>query len=161
MTTRRDELLPTPLAAAPTSGATRLRVRYGECDPMGVAHHAAYAPWLEMARTEMLRATGVTYAHMERAGAFLVVARMEISYRRPIYYDDDVEVRATVSGGSRVKIEHRYEIVLAEPGARVSGPRLIGEVLTTAATTLVCVDAQGRVRPLPDWLIAEGTGEGR
>lgn len=136
----------------PTAGATRVRVRYGECDPMGVAHHAAYAPWLEMARTEMLREAGVTYAQMESAGVFLVVARMSLSFRRPAYYDDLVEVRARVIGGGRVKIEHEYEVALVESGAGAAQPREPGGVLTLGATTLVCVDRAGRVRDLPDWL---------
>jgi acyl-CoA thioester hydrolase len=153
MTSRQDSVQPAkPL---PMRGALHVRVRYCECDPMGVAHHAAYAPWLEMARTEMLRGSGVTYAAMERAGVYLVVARMEISYRRPVYYDDEVEVRTEVVGGSRVKIEHRYDIVLGHAGERVSVVRQPGEVLTVASTTLVCVDREGKVRPLPEWLTAE------
>ncbi len=123
---------------------------------MGVAHHAAYAPWLEMARTEMLRAAGVTYAQMEASGVYLVVARMEISYRRPVRYDDIVEVRTRVTGGGRVKIEHEYELLLAEDG---QGPAREGEqrrppgaLLSTARTVLVCVDRLGRVRALPEWL---------
>lgn len=119
---------------------------------MGVAHHAAYAPWLEMARTELLRAAGVTYAQLERAGVHLVVARMEIRYRRPVYYDDQVEVRTRVVGGSRVKIEHEYEIALIEAGGRAALHREPGETLTSAGTTLVCVDREGRVQPLPEWL---------
>src|SRR5215831_14574596 len=107
-------LQPTRMAA--TQGSVRMRVRYCECDPMGVAHHAAYAPWLEIGRTELLRDTGVTYADMERAGVFLVITRMECRYRRPVYYDDLVEVRTRVVGGSRVKIQHEYEIVVAEDG---------------------------------------------
>lgn len=119
---------------------------------MGVAHHAAYAPWLEMGRTEMLREAGMTYAQMESDGVYLVIAKLEIRYRRPVYYDDVVEVRSRVTGGGRVKIEHEYEIALVESGAKAAQTRTIGEVLTTASTVLVCVDANGAVRPLPEWL---------
>jgi acyl-CoA thioester hydrolase len=135
-------------------GAVQLRVRYSECDPMGVVHHAAYAPWLEIGRTELLRHTGITYAEMERSGIYLVITRLELRYRRPIFYDDLVEVRTRVIGGSRVKIEHEYEIVIVEDGghsaSRPARPR--GESVTTGATTLVCVGRDGRVQPLPDWL---------
>ncbi len=142
-----------PRRAVPASGSITLRVRYGECDSMGVAHHAAYAPWLEMGRTEMLRAAGVTYAQMERDGVFLVVAKLEIRYRRPVYYDDVVEVRSRVTGGGKVKIEHEYEIALVESGAGAAQARTIGEVLTSANTVLVCVTADGAVRALPQWLM--------
>lgn len=144
--------IPAPAVPVPLAGSSTIRVRYCECDPMGVAHHAAYIPWLEVARTEILRESGVTYAQLEAAGVFLVVAKMEVRYRRPVYYDDVVEVRTRVSGGSRVKLEHEYEVVLAEDGGRGRGPRSRGDVLTAASSTLVCVDAEGRVRALPDWL---------
>lgn len=126
---------------------------------MGVAHHAAYAPWLEIARTELLRDTDVTYADLERAGIFLVITRLECRYRRPIFYDDVIEVRTRVLGGSKVKIEHDYEIVVAQDGnhAKNRAPRTPGEVVTTAATTLVCVGSDGKVRPLPDWLVPAST----
>ena len=138
---------PSPTAAVPTEGASRIRVRYCECDPMGVAHHASYIPWLEIARTELLRGTGVTYAQLEKAGVFLVIVRLDVRYRRPVRYDDVVEVRARISGGSRIKIEHEYDLVVVERGG--AG---VEEPVAAAATTLACVGADGRPRPLPDWL---------
>ncbi|MBX3322358.1 MAG: acyl-CoA thioesterase [Phycisphaeraceae bacterium] len=151
------ERLMQPTRDVPTSGSTIVRVRYCECDPMGVAHHASYVPWLEMARTELLRGVGVTYAHMERSGAFLVVTKLELRYRRPIRYDDQVEIRARVVGGSRIKIRHEYEIVLierlgVEPDRTDPAVPLDG-VCTIGSSELACVGADGRPRELPDWLI--------
>lgn len=157
--TDKPQDLLAPAQAPARSGAVHIRVRYSECDPMGVVHHAAYAPWLEIGRTELLRGTGVSYADMERAGVFLVITRLELKYRRPIFYDDVVEVRTRVLGGSRVKIEHGYELVVVEDGGHGRGgagagqQRALNEVVTTGGTTLVCVGRDGRVRPLPEWLI--------
>src|SRR5689334_8444124 len=116
MATRGRESELAPKRVLPTKGAVRLRVRYCECDPFGVACHGSYPAWLEIARTEMLRGSGITYRQMEEAGVFLVIARLEISYRRPVRYDDEIEVRTSVTGGSRVKLEHTYEIVPAGGG---------------------------------------------
>jgi acyl-CoA thioester hydrolase len=124
---------------------------------MGVAHHAAYIPWLEIARTELLRDSGVTYAQLEEAGVFLVVAKLECRYRRPIFYDDLVEVRTRVVGGSRVKIEHEYEIVVIENGRRNAGDRIPGAALFAASSTLACVDRAGKIRTLPEWLVPDLT----
>ena len=143
---------PMPDGALTTSNTTRLRVRYCECDPMGVAHHAAYVPWLEIGRTELLRSSGVSYAHLEAAGVFLVIVRLDVKYRRAIRYDDVVEIRTTWSGGGRVKIEHHYEVAVVEAG----GGGDAGFVAAVANTTLGCVDEKGLVRELPEWLVYRG-----
>lgn len=125
-----------------------VRVRYCECDPMGVAHHASYVPWMEIGRTEMLRATGRTYASMEEMGLLLVVVKMDVRYRRPVKYDDVVEIRTTRCGGGRVKIEHEYEIAVVERGGESCEI-----VAAVAKTTLGCVGRDGKPRVLPDELI--------
>jgi acyl-CoA thioester hydrolase len=118
---------------------------------MGVAHHAAYIPWLEIGRTELLRASGVSYADLERHGIFLVITKLDMKYRRPIFYDDLVEVRTRWIGGSRVKIEHSYELFIAE---RAGKPLDLSTAIPIAlgSTTLACINREGRPQPLPDWL---------
>jgi acyl-CoA thioester hydrolase len=128
---------------------------------MGVVHHAAFIPWLEMGRTELLRDAGVSYAQLEAAGIFLVITKLECSYRRPGHYDDLVEVRTRVLGGSRVKIQHGYEVVRVESGGghltaggiSPIGGAEVGDVLMSGESTLACVDKTGRPAGLPDWLV--------
>ena len=146
-----------------TEGVHRLRVRYCECDPMRVAHHAAYIPWLEEGRTELLRTSGIAYSQLEAAGVFLAVISLGVSYKRPALYDDVVEVRVRVVGVTRVKIRHEYEVRLAErPGlspAEVAAHQSAGhDLLATADTTLACLDAGGRPRVLPEWLATTPPG---
>jgi acyl-CoA thioester hydrolase len=115
-----------------------IRVRYAECDPQNVAHHSVYAVWLEFARTELLRAMGVDYKAVEAGGLFCVVARMSLRYRKPALYDDELAVQCRALSTRGVKIEHAYRVLRG------------GELLTEAETTLVCVDRDGRVRPVPE-----------
>ncbi len=137
-----------PAGVAPKDrGVVRVRVRYCECDPMNVAHHAAYIPWLEIGRTEILRDAGVTYAQLEHAGIFLVVAKLDMRYKRPILYDDLVEVRTRWTGGSRVKINHEYEVAVVERGGK-----MVDELAAAGSTVLACVDQAGRIQELPAWL---------
>ncbi|CAN5838372.1 thioesterase family protein [soil metagenome] len=140
--------LPLPTATLPTRGVIHVRVRYCECDPMGVAHHAVYPIWFEIARTELLRAGGVTYAQLESAGIFLVIARIECRYKRPARYDDHLEIRAAVTKATRVKIEHAYEVW--RPHATLGL-----ELCTEATSTLACVDGAGHPRALPEWMTAK------
>ncbi|MBX3359188.1 MAG: acyl-CoA thioesterase [Phycisphaeraceae bacterium] len=146
------ESAPVPARAVPTSGVMAVRPRYCECDPMGVVHHAAYVPWLEMGRTELLREAGVTYAQLESAGVFLVIVKLECSFKRPARYDDLLEVRTRVIGGSRVKIRHEYEIWCTQRAVGGGGDHAGPELLLTASSMLACVDRSGRPAALPDWL---------
>jgi len=138
-----------PHRPIPAEGSLAVRVRYAECDPMGVAHHASYVPWLEASRTELLRAGGVTYADMEEHEVFLVVTKLALEYKAPAFYDDLLEVRVRVMSGGRARIDHEYEVLVTEP----ANPTVARQTLVaTASTTLACVDVKGRPTPLPEWL---------
>ena len=125
-------------------GSIEIRVRYCECDPMGVVHHTVYPVWFEMGRTELLRATGRNYRDMEEAGIFLAVVRMQVAYRRPARYDDLLRLETTLASAGHVKIEHTYELYRGE------------ELLCTGATTLACLDRAGQARALPEGLFDPG-----
>lgn len=146
--------LPAPTSATSLSTAVRVRVRYCECDPMNVAHHAAFIPWLELARTELLRTSGVSYAHLEAAGVFLVVVRLDCRYKLPARYDDVLEIRVRVSRATRVKIEHEYDIfrISGEVNPATLAGGTATDLLMSATTTLGCVDAHAKIRELPAWL---------
>jgi acyl-CoA thioester hydrolase len=105
-----------------------------------VAHHAGFAVWFEIARTELLRAQGMTYRDVEASGVYLVVARLNVRFHKPARYDDQlhITVRAQPSGG--IKLEHAYEVHRDD------------QLLATGQTTLVCVDEAGRARAVPESL---------
>ncbi|MGQ0629387.1 MAG: acyl-CoA thioesterase [Phycisphaerales bacterium] len=136
-----------PLSPVPSEGRLTTRVRYNECDPMGFVHHAAYFPWLEMGRTELLRVVGASYKAMEEGGFLLVIVRLESRFKRPGRYDDLVEIHTRVVGGGRVKIEHEYTVRCIERDGRPTD-----ETLLTARTTLACIDRAGHPQELPAWL---------
>ena len=125
------------------NGSLRVRVRYPECDPMGVAHHGAYLAWFEMGRTELLRTRGTVYRDLESAGFFFAVASLSVRYHVPARYDDELDLVTTVARTGRASIDHEYEL------------RREGLVLTTATTRVVCVDGSGRPRHLPETLQPE------
>jgi len=120
-----------------------IRVRYVECDPMGFAHHSRYAVWFEMARTEMLRQQGLSYADMERDGTYIVVVKLAVHYKKPARYDELVEVTATLKRSSGAKIIHEYEV------------RHEQELLCTGSTVLACIDREGRIMRVPKSIAKE------
>lgn len=123
------------------SQTIEIRVRYVECDPMGVAHHSVYPIWFEIGRTELLRASGGNYRDLEAQGVFLAVVRLDIAYRRPARYDDLLTLKTTLVSARHVKIQHEYEL------------RRGAESLARATSTLACLDSAGIPRPLPPELV--------
>ena len=115
-----------------------VRVRYCETDAMGLLHHSNYINYFEIARTDLLRVAGGSYRHMEEAGYFLVVVKVECDYKRPARYDDLLTVRARLERRTPAKLEHVYEVK--------NGSELIAE----GRTILACVDREGTVRRITD-----------
>lgn len=123
------------------TGEIQIRVRYAETDRMGLLHHANYLVYFEQARTELLRQMGRTYRDLEDQGFYLVVAKIEVKYKRPAHYDDMLTIRTTVTRSSLVRLEHKYEVF---------GPD--EHLCCEANSTLACVDAEGKIQPMPEWV---------
>lgn len=90
------------------SFAVSLRVRYAETDQMGVAHHAVYPVWFELARSELARARGVPYASWEERGYLLVVTEVQCRYLKPAVYDQLVTVEVAVASLKSRGVVFRY-----------------------------------------------------
>jgi len=122
------------------TGEIQIRVRYAETDRMGLLHHANYLVYFEQGRTELLRQSGRSYKELEDSGHFLVLAKIEVRYKLPARYDDLLTLRTIVTRTTPVRIEHRYEVLRD------------GQLLAEGGSTLACVDRDGRLQALPEWL---------
>jgi acyl-CoA thioester hydrolase len=122
------------------SHEVQLRVRYQETDAMGRVHHANYINYFETGRTELLRAMGHSYKQVEEEGYYLVVAEVSCRYLLPAAYDDQLTLRTTVLRARGARIEHEYQLFRDR------------DLLATGHSVVACVDKQGNVRRLPDWL---------
>ncbi|MBA4020061.1 MAG: thioesterase [Pirellula sp.] len=117
-----------------------IRVRYQETDAMGVLHHANYFTYFEMGRTELLRANGKSYRDLEDGGLLMVIVKIGCNYRRPARYDDVLRLHTVTTRVTAAKIEHEYQMYRGE------------ELLCEGHSTLACVDREGRVQRVPEWL---------
>lgn len=115
------------------------RVNYSETDQMGVVYHACYLIWLDRARTEHLRRTGMSYADLERLGFRLAVSEARIRYRHPAHYDDQIRVRCWVRDLASRRIVFGYAVDHPPHG----------RLLATAETSLMVLDAQFNWARLP------------
>jgi len=129
-----------PLVSARESTA-RVRVRYAETDKMGVVYYANYLVWFEVARCEWLRVTGCTYRELEDEGIVLPVIEAHCEYRRPLRYDEEVEIRTRATLLSPVRLRFDYEVAPAG-----------GEPAAAGWTIHAGIDPDGRPRRLPQTL---------
>ena len=111
---------------------TQVQVRYAETDMMGIVYHANYLTWLEIGRTELLRDEGLPYKDIEAMGLLLPVLEVEIKYRRPAKYDDEVSIITRMRDSPYVKIRLEYEIRRGET------------LLATARTSHAFIDRAGQ-----------------
>lgn len=127
------------------SGVTLgFRVRYAESDQMGYAHHAAYVVWLEAGRIEWLRSHGFSYRDLEAAGILMPVIEVDLRYRKPLRFDDEVILRTAAELLGRSRICFRSQVCGGD-----------GAVLhAEGSVTVACVGADGRPRRLPPELAA-------
>jgi len=117
-----------------------IRVRYAETDKMGVVYYANYLVWFEVARADLLRSLGWTYREMEHAGVSLPVIEAHCEYRKPVQYDDEIEVRTKGRMLSPVRMEFTYEIVRRDDRS----------VTASGHTIHAALDRAGKPCRLPD-----------
>ena len=120
---------------------TRVRVRYAETDRMGVVYYANYLVWFEVGRAEWLRHTGWSYGAMEREGGIqLPVIEAHCQYRQPARYDEEVDIAATATLLTPVRVRFDYRLTRAEDDL----------LLAEGHTVHAAVDVNGRPCRLPD-----------
>jgi acyl-CoA thioester hydrolase len=132
---------------------SELRVRYAETDQMGVVYHANYLVWCEIGRTDFIRHAGRSYADLERDGVLLAVSDASLRFHASARYDDPIRVFTSLSTVGSRGMSFDYRIERADAGT----------TLVRAATSLVCINRDGRLTTLPrdvrEWLEAAMRGE--
>ena len=96
---------------------TTVRVTYRMTDQMGVVYYGNYLELFEIGRTELLRATGLTYRQMESDGYYLPAVHVACDFLSPARYDDLLLIQTRISHLSRIRIDFTYEILRAEDQA--------------------------------------------
>jgi acyl-CoA thioester hydrolase len=130
---------------------TPLQVRFRDTDAFGHVNNAVFFTYIELARIRYLLDVLQPPEPFERMP--LILARVELDFRSPIMFGEDVEVATQVDriGRSSIAMSHRMTA-----GAE---HRLVGE----AQSVLVTYDYEiARPMPVPDdWRQRIGAYEGR
>jgi acyl-CoA thioester hydrolase len=74
-----------------------LTVYYEDTDAAGIVYYANYLKFMERARSDMLRASGIDQrAEIERSGSVYAVADVAIRFRQPARLGDELVIVSTV-----------------------------------------------------------------
>lgn len=118
---------------------TKLRVRYSETDKMGVVYHGNYIQYFEVGRVEYMRDLGVIYANLEKEGIGMPVVNININYRKPAAYDEELTIETWIERLPTSKITF-YNQAVGENG----------QVVCDAQVTLVFINDNFRPIKCPE-----------
>ena len=123
------------------SFSTDVRIRFAETDAQGIAHHASFVVWLEVARVAYLARHAGGYQAIRDSGLEALTTEVSLRYHRAAYFDETLTVwaRCVDVRGARFTYEYRIE----------RGEELVADGYTRHA----CVDREtSRPTRLPAWL---------
>ncbi len=121
---------------------TEIKVRFSETDAQGVAHHAAYLDWLEIARIDYLARFEGGYPGLRAQGVDATTLEAYVKYLAPARFDDRLRISARC--GDVRGARFRFDYVLERDGERIA----------EGWTTHACVNSE-TLRPtrIPEWLV--------
>ena len=120
----------------------KIKVRYCETDQMGLVHHGSYINYFEEARISWISNLGFSYSEMEKSGIILPVSKLNVSYLRPAYFDDDLVVNVELAELPTSRLIFNYTIKNKE------------EVVVTGTTVLAFLNKETK-KPVrcPDYML--------
>ncbi|MDM5337515.1 thioesterase family protein [Fictibacillus enclensis] len=117
-----------------------IQLTYADTDMMGVIYHGNYVKFLELGRSALIADAGFDYLEMEKQGYYAPVYNLEITYKKPIRFGDQVFVKTWVEENKRSKTVYGFEIVKRNDD---------GEHLCATGTTTHIVVNGTNFRPVP------------
>jgi acyl-CoA thioester hydrolase len=91
--------------------STDVRIRFAETDAQGIAHHASFVVWLEVARVAYLERHAGGYQAIRDQGIEALTTEVHLRYHRAAYFDERLTVwtRCTGVRGARFVYEYRID----------------------------------------------------
>ena len=108
-----------------------VRIYFEDTDSGGVVYHSNYLKFMERARTEWLRSVGIDQHQLKQHDHIMfVVHRIDIQYKLPARFNDDLIVKSELKDIGSSKIEFRQMIYREN------------EILIDAIVGIACIDSE-------------------
>jgi acyl-CoA thioester hydrolase len=122
-----------------------IRPLYGDVDAMNVVYNGNYLRFFERGRAELMRSSGGSYANLLSQGLHLPVSEAGVKYLRPAHYDDPLVIETEVAWVKRASLQFDYKVLRTNNDHE--------ELIAKGFTAHGCVDNNGRIMRLPQWVI--------
>ena len=110
--------------------STDVLVRFAETDAQGIAHHASFVVWLEVARVAYLTEFAGGYRRIRAQGIEALTTEVHVRYHRAAHFDERLTVwtRCVDLRGARF----RYEYAIEREGVVVADGHTSHAIVDTA-----------------------------
>ena len=124
------------------SFSTDVTVRFAETDAQGIAHHASFVVWLEVARVAYLDQYAGGYQAIRDRGYEALTTEVRVRYHQAAYFDERLTVWARCGDVRGARFRYEYRVT--------RGDELVADAQTLHATVLRETYRPTRV---PGWLV--------
>lgn len=120
------------------------RVRWSDCDPLGIIWYGAYLKYFEAAEHEMMRAAGLPFETLRiERGVQIPRKAFQVEFHSPAQMDEMLDIECGVVKIGQTSLTFRFEAYRASDRAHRA----------SATLTVVSVEkATLQKRPIPEWL---------
>lgn len=107
------------------------KVKYYECDRMGITHHSNYIRFMEEARVDLMDQMGYGFERMEADGVVSPVTAIECNYKHSTTFQDEIEIAVQMIEQSALKFKFGYTMK-------------VGDTIVCTGTSSHCLMENGR-----------------
>lgn len=111
-----------------------VRVRFTECDPLGIVWHGNYIQYFEDGREAFGRHHGISYLDQKKHNFSTPIVKSSCEHKLPLRYGDVAKIKTTYVDSAAAKMVFKYEILNPE-----------GKVVCTGETVQVFVELFGEL----------------
>ena len=121
---RRDRTIYFPAAPGcprPLAVECRRKVRYEECDPLGVAWHGRYVSFFEDGRTAFGEKYGLTYLNMYDGNFLAPIVQLCVEFFQPLRFLEEMLIRTELCWTEAARLNFQYRISGADGKPKAAG----------------------------------------
>jgi len=117
------------------TGTHQVRIRFNECDPLGIVWHGNYIKYFEDGREAFGEQHGISYLDVQSHGFATPIIKTATEHKLTLKYGDTATIKTTFVNTAAAKMIFRYEIF-----------NEAGKLACSGETVQVFIDTEGNLQ---------------